>query len=211
MLRSIGRSLDTAHRRAGWLLAGLVLCGAILLLLGRAWLPGYVLSAADGVFSTPFYSAGAPPGFNQPSNQILFDQVYQFTPWHLLAWQAVHSGHLPLWNPDSYAGSPLLATMQVAAFYPFQLIAWLLLPFPYTMVWVAGLNLLIAGLFTFALCRHYGLGWAPAMIAAMAFMLSGYLVAWLGHPHANVAVWLPAMILAADRLATAPTRAARVR
>jgi hypothetical protein len=207
----MGRSPGTVHRRAEWLVAGLVLCCAILVLLGRAWLPGYVLSAADGVFATPFYSAGAPIGFDQPSNPLLFDQVYQFAPWHFLAWQALHSGHLPLWNPDSYTGSPLLATMQVSAFYPLHLIFWLLLPFPYTMVWVAGLNLLIAGLFTFALCRNYGLGWAPAMIAAMAFMLSGYLIAWLGHPQANVAVWLPALIFAADRLATAPSRSARVR
>src|ERR1700682_5600818 len=155
MSNPVGRSPEPAHRRAEWLLAGVVLCGAILLLLGQAWLPGYVLSAADGVFTTPFYAAGAPAGFDQPSNQVLFDQVYQFTPWRFLAWQALHSGHLPLWNPDSYAGSPLLATMQVAAFYPLHLFFWLLLPFPYTMVWVAGVNLLIAGLFTFALSRNY--------------------------------------------------------
>ena len=210
MLSPIGGSPGTDRHRAEWLAAGLVLCGAILFLLGRAWLPGYVLSAADGVFTTPFYSAAAPPGFNQPSNPLLFDQVYQFTPWHYLAWQALRAGHLPLWNPNSYSGSPLLATMQVAAFYPLNVIAWLLLPFAYSMVWVAGFNLLIAGLFTFALCRQYGLGWVPAMIGAMAFMLSGYLIAWLGHPQANVAVWLPALIFAAERLVTAPSRSARL-
>ncbi len=211
MLRPAARLTRLVRQRAEWLLAALVLCGAIVILLGRAWLPGYTLSAADAVYATPFYSASAPPGYSFPSNIDLFDQVYQFTPWRALAWQDLHAGHLPLWNPYSYAGAPLLATMQVAAFYPLNLLFWLMLPFPNSLVWVAGFNLLIAGLFTFALGRRYRLRWIPAMIAALAFMLSGYLVAWLGHPHVNVAVWLPALILAVDGLATAPDRPARLR
>ncbi|MGA9396701.1 MAG: hypothetical protein WBV22_00455, partial [Anaerolineaceae bacterium] len=50
----------------------------------------------------------------------------QFTPWRVIAFDQVLSGHLPLWNSLSGMGAPLAANYQSALFYP---PTWLLLPF----------------------------------------------------------------------------------
>src|SRR6185437_14601 len=52
---------------------------------------------------------------------------------------------------------------------------------------------------------------AASLVSALAFMLCSFLITWLGHPHTNVAIWLPGVVLADERLLTASDRAARMR
>ena len=40
--------------------------------------------------------------------------ILQFIPWRYLAWQMLSNGHLPLWNPLSGMGAPLLAFITIA-------------------------------------------------------------------------------------------------
>ncbi|HEV7213614.1 MAG TPA: hypothetical protein VGP33_00710, partial [Chloroflexota bacterium] len=62
--------------------AGLVLALMLALFFSDALFHGNrVLNPADQLFATPFFAASAPPGFTQPANAILTDQVYQFAPW----------------------------------------------------------------------------------------------------------------------------------
>jgi hypothetical protein len=183
----------------GLMAAGLFLLGILLVLFSRSLSPGNMLSAADGIFDTPFFAEQSPPDFVRPSNPLLFDQVYQFIPWRYLAWSSLREGRLPLWNPYSYSGTPFVATMQSAVFYPINLLLTAL-PFESTFAWSAIIRLWIAGISTFVLCRKYQLRWIPSLISAISFMLSAYLVVWLGHPHTNVAVWLPALILCGELL-----------
>lgn len=42
----------------------------------------------------------------------------QFYPWREYALALLRAGHLPLWNPYSGAGAPLLANYQSALLYP---------------------------------------------------------------------------------------------
>src|SRR5439155_15522295 len=46
------------------------------------------------------------------------DAYDHYRPLHLVAAGAVKAGHRPVWNPWAFSGYPLLATGQVAAFYP---------------------------------------------------------------------------------------------
>lgn len=177
----------------------------LVIFLNDALLPGRVLSPADAIFDTQLYATKAPDGFDRPTNPLLFDQVYQFTPWRYFARESIRAGELPLWNPHSLAGTPFVATMQSAVFYPVHLLL-VLVPFEETFGLRALIQLWIAGFFTYLLARRYGLRMPAALIAATSFMLSGFLVSWLGHPHVNVAVWLPALVLIADRLALAEDR-----
>jgi hypothetical protein len=163
-----------------------------------------VLSSADGIFSTSVFAEQAPSGFSRPSNHLLFDQVYQFTPWRLLSWNSLRQGELPLWNPYSSSGTPFVATMQSAVLYPINLMLTAV-PFERTFVWSAILRLWIAGICTYLLARHYRLDKLASLVASIAFMLSGFLIGWLGHPHTNVAVWLPALVLLAELLVSADT------
>jgi hypothetical protein len=186
-----------------------VLFALLLIFFSHVILGGKILSAADMVFETPFFAAHAPAGFEHASNALLSDQVYQFAPWRTVVWQALQQGHLPLWDAQSLTGRPILATQQSAVFYPLQL---LLLPLPFedSLLWSAILRLWIAGLGMYLLVRHYQRAKAAALIAAIAYMFCGFLVAWLGHPHTNAAVWLPWLILAGDRLLLANMRGKRI-
>jgi len=179
-------------------LVGLGLALALSLFFRKALSNDTVLSAADGIFSTPFYSQVAPPDFIKPSNPLLFDQVYQFVPWRYFAWRSMRDGQLPLWNPYSYAGTPFIATMQSAVFYPINLFLYLISPFHITLVVSAILRLWISGFCTYLLARHYGLSRVSALVSSLSFMFCGYLIVWLGHPHTNVAVWLPALVLLSE-------------
>lgn len=192
------------NRATEAILAGLFLAALLFLFFSKSLSPGQVLNAADATFSTPFFSDLAPQGFAQASNQLLFDQVYQFTPWRYFAWESIRQGDIPLWNPYSLSGTPFVATLQSAVFYPINLVLTIL-PFENTFVWSAILRLWIAGIFTYLLARRYRLELVPSLIAAVSFMLSGFLVVWLGHPHTNVAIWLPALVLLADILIQAHT------
>jgi hypothetical protein len=187
-------------------LVGVLLLALLLLFFWTPVFEGQILGAADIVYTTPFFAARAPAGFEAPRNELLFDAAYQFMPWRHFACASLGDGELPLWNPYSAAGTPFVATMQSAVFYPPNLVLCAL-PLGPSLVWSAVLRLWIAGFFTYALARLYGLGLAAALVAGISFMFSGFLVVWLEHPHTNVAVWLPALILLAEMLLRAVTRA----
>lgn len=188
-------------------IAAVALAAVLIVFFWEALGPGRLLGAADLVFTTPAFRTVAPPGFTRPQNELLFDQAYQFIPWRRFAWEALRAGRLPLWNPWSSSGTPFIATMQSAVFYPINLLLTLA-PFASTFVLSALLRLWIAGMATYGLARTYGLSLAAGLLAGIAFMLCGFLVVWLQHPHANVAVWLPVLLLLGEHMvtATAPRR-----
>jgi hypothetical protein len=192
-------------------LAGLLLLAGPVLLCGRSLLGDPVFAGADLVFATPFFGAHAPPGFTRPANPLAFDVAYQFVPWRRFAWESLRQGELPLWNPLSLAGAPFVATMQSAVFFPLNLLLTAV-PFAATFAWSALVRLWIAGFATYALGRTYGLGMLASLVSGTAFMLCGFLMVWLGHPHTNVAVFLPLLLLIAERLLAAddPVRRRRL-
>ncbi|HLA44685.1 MAG TPA: hypothetical protein VJZ27_14670, partial [Aggregatilineales bacterium] len=42
----------------------------------------------------------------------------QFYPWRVFAFEQLHNGSIPFWNPYSGGGAPLLANYQTAVLYP---------------------------------------------------------------------------------------------
>ena len=90
---------------------------------------------------------------------------------------------LPLWEPYSYCGRPLLANPQTAVFYPgMALVAaggrnGLL----YRLEWLEVIHIALAGLLTYVLARRLGLGRAPAVLAGLVFELGGFLASQVQH------------------------------
>lgn len=122
----------------------------------------------------------------------------QFHPWHVAAWETLKSGHLPLWNPLSGMGAPLIANYQSALFYPPNWLYFLLgaVGGEPAMAWGMGFlsaaHLALAGLGMVRLTRTLGLGTGAQIISGLAFGLSGYLVSRSHFLSINVAVpWLP--------------------
>jgi hypothetical protein len=115
------------------------------------------------------------------------------------------SGIVPLWNPYQYAGQPFLAAAIYGVLYPPN--AWyLVLPTAWAIEAVLVTHLIAAGVFTYAYARVLRLARPAAAIAALTYMLSGYvlsLVSWFP-PALAAATWLPLALLAVERLVERP-------
>ena len=133
-------------------------------------------------------------------NFLITDPVRQQFPWRTLAIENEKSGTLPLWNPYTFSGTPLLANFQTAAFYPFNILFFLM---PFSSAW--GLLIiaqpLFAGLFLYLYLRHLKLTQPAAFSGGMVFAFSGFATAWLQWGTImHTALWLPLILLAIDKV-----------
>lgn len=162
-----------------------------------------VLTQADHMLSYPPWAEVAPEGWRS-GNPLLEDQAIAMVPW--LAWAADElrsSGELPLWNPYNFGGQPIHAANSGAFLYPLNL-AYFAFPSLRFYAWSAFLRLLVAGLGMVLFLRSLGVSRAASLPGAMGFMLSGFLVAWLNHPHVNVAALMPLLLWSVERIARRP-------
>lgn len=126
--------------------------------------------------------------------------ILQFVPWRQFALSTLIGGHLPLWNPLVGLGAPLLANYQSALLYPPN---WIqaLVGIAWGQALLVALHLVWAGAGMVYLGRRLRLTWLASTVSAVAFSLSGYLVARSGFLSINASVaWLPWIISAVDRL-----------
>ncbi|OGR49298.1 MAG: hypothetical protein A2X37_10205 [Elusimicrobia bacterium GWA2_66_18] len=183
--------MDPERRRidAVWLAA------AALALVAPALLRGHGLFPTGSLWRFAPWTSVLPHG---PGNGLLSDQLLYFWPWRLFLHREVLSGHFPAWNPLIAAGVPFAACAQAAAFFPTEiLLAWLP-PVAWSLL-SAFLKVFAAGLFTSLHARRLGASRAGAALSGVAFALCGFMVAWLGHPHANAACLLPALFWSLGR------------
>ena len=115
----------------------------------------------------------------------------------------IRRGRLPLWNDLAGCGAPHLANGQSAVFDPFHAIAYLG-TLPEAHAWMAAARLWVAGLGMFLLARRWGLGAWGRWFAGLAFPFCGFLVVWLLFPVTSVAVWMPWLFWASDRVLDRP-------
>lgn len=129
------------------------------------------------------------------------DTVSQFFPWHLTASKAVENGEMPFWNPYNLGGEPLLANIQLAYFYPPNLVLFSIMPAHMVFGFSFYLHILFAGFSTYLLARHLKLDRYCALASGVIFMFSGYFIGHIysGH-YAQVcaASWLPMIFLLFD-------------
>ena len=151
--------------------------------------------ALTAVFFAPFLAGWRvfPPG----------DFGDHFLPFSLFQQAELLAGRLPLWNPYTFAGHPFLADTQAAVFYPLSNLL-LLLTLPWRdpaarLYWLqveAGLQVALAGCFTYLLARDLLQNRGAAFLAGGIFAFSGYLT---GYPPLQLAVlrtaiWLPLIL-----------------
>lgn len=97
-----------------------------------------------------------------------------FIPPKIFWTDALRAGEFPLWNPYTFAGHPLFATLQPGVLYPINILL-LVAPFDLAFNWTIVLHYALAGAFTYALMRELGAGVSGSFTAGLVFMLSGYL------------------------------------
>ena len=137
-------------------------------------------------------------------NFLITDPVRQQYPWRKLATDAFKNKQLPLWNPYNFAGTPLLANFQSAAFYPLNVL-FAFLPFSYAWGFLIFLQPLLAGIFLFLYLRELRLGRASSLLGALAFSFSGFFIAWLEWGTIlHSALWLPLILLSIEKMVSRP-------
>src|SRR5213596_1942720 len=96
---------------------------------------------------------------------------------------ALRSGQgFPQWNPYLFGGLPYIAAMHGDIFYPTFLLR-ALLPTDIAMTWSFIIHVYLAGFFTFAFLRAWGLGFVPALVGGLAYMMSGPIAAYVSPGH----------------------------
>lgn len=122
---------------------------------------------------------------------IAADAVRQVYPWKTLAIDIIKSGSIPLWNPYAFSGTPLLANLQSAVFYPLNVVFFL---FSYPIAWNIFILLqpILAFVFMYLFIRSLKLSSYAAIFAGIAFAFMGYSIVWLEWGVVdNTALWLP--------------------
>jgi hypothetical protein len=128
------------------------------------------------------------------------DSATQFYPWYSYLGERLRSFQIPAWNPAQFGGGPFAADPQSGWTY---LPAMLLFAvFPLTLAANAYLvaHVALAGFATYALARTLGILPLGALVAAVAYELSGpvYGRSVCCPAQLQVATWMPVLLLGAE-------------
>ena len=179
----------------------------VLMILLFFWplFKGEILSQADTLYSFPPWNSVTPSGWAAPSNSVLNDQTREFLTFFQVAKESLRRMEFPLWNPYIMAGTPLLANSQSALLFPLN---W---PFYFMPLFLgftvsALLKVLIASFGTYLFARKLSLSHPASILAGTIYPFSIFNVFWLNHPHTNVTIFFPWLLLLADTITQNPTR-----
>jgi Bacterial membrane protein YfhO len=121
---------------------------------------------------------------------------------HFLATH-LHRFEPPLWNPWLNMGTPFLASLHSAVFYPLSVSLFLPFPLGFNVFLVAHFVVAAAGLWL--LSRERGLSPASCAVGALVFALGGCLVSLVNLTSLlQAVVWMPWVLLLWTRLLRAP-------
>lgn len=153
--------------------------------------------AADMIGTMPPWSEQTPYDF-QPDNPHVSDTVNAVVPMRTAFRDRVWAGDLPLWNPLLGSGEPLATVPNVGTFSP------LTLPYLVAPLWLAPvltklLEVGVAVLGMYLLARRWNLGRPAALVGALAFVNSAFLVVWTNWPQSHVGALIPLVFWAVER------------
>lgn len=135
---------------------------------------------------------------------LVGDNLIQNFPLRVLVGTDLRAGHLPLWDPYVWSGSPLLAGFDAGAAYP---LTWLFAALPRLAAWVAGQVCVevvaTSGMFVFLRLQRRSR--TAAGLGALAFGYGGFLAMQSQHIDVvEAAGWLVWAFVALDRIAERP-------
>ena len=92
------------------------------------------------------------------------------------------TGSFPLWNPYIYGGLPYVAAMHGDIFYPTFLLR-MIMPTDVAMTVGFMVHIFLAGWFTYFFLRAWGLGFYPALLGGLAYMMGGPIASYVSPGH----------------------------
>ncbi len=125
------------------------------------------------------------------------DVLFQNFPYKAIYKESLETGTFPsLWTPDVNSGFPILAECQTGFFYPFNFLFFSILSLSTAYNFNIIFHFLLGGILSYLYALSINLGRYAALITAIVFMFSGFLIANIQHPNMlNVAIWLPLLFL----------------
>nr|MBI5455875.1 YfhO family protein [Candidatus Levybacteria bacterium] len=185
-------------------LSFILILGFVVIFFWQFLLKGLVPIPADTIVGLyhpfrDFYAKDYPRGIPF-KNFMITDPVRQQYPWKNLIIELEKKGQLPLWNPYTFAGGPLLANFQSGAFYPFNLI-FFLLPFPTAWGFFILLQPFLALIFLFLYLDNLKLDKRASILGALSFAFGGFSISWLEWSNViHTVLWLPLILLSIDKI-----------
>jgi hypothetical protein len=133
-------------------------------------------------------------------NFMITDPIRQQYPWKNLAVGILKKGELPLWNPYTFSGQPLLGNLQSGTFYPLNFI-FFLFSFPIAWSLYIFLQPFLGSLFLFLYLNNLKLDKRASIIGSIAFGYGGFAISWLEWGTImHTAIWLPLILLSLDKI-----------
>ena len=143
-------------------------------------------------------------GFNPykfpTKNPLITDPVLQIYPWRKLVVENFKEGNLPLWNPYSFSGQPLLANVQSA---PFQVLNLLFFIFGEKLAWsiLVILPPTLTSLFMYLFLTSLKLKEISSIFAAFVLPFTGFFVSWFTWGTViTAAMWLPLILFCINKI-----------
>lgn len=175
---------------------------AVAIFFYPVWLKHLVPIPGDFIVGTYFpwldykwgYAVGVPV-----KNAVTSDVVSIIYPLRSYAVDILKSGHLPLWNPFMFAGTPLFADFQVAIFSPTMILYFLLPKLP---AWTLQIMLqpFLAAVFTYWLLRNFGLKKIESVFGGIFYAFSAFNIIWMEwNTNTLTAAFIPLIILLVDK------------
>lgn len=198
----------STHPGAVW--PGLILlCLCFTCLFPAAVFQNHAIIPADILFRYHPWQWEFPETITEPVNWILFDEILEFYPWREFLRNTLLRGRIPLWDPTAFCGYPFAGLFQNAMLYPpDRLLDIFSLRF-FTIL-RALFHILAAGTGMGLYLRYHRMRTPAITFGITAFGLCGFMIVWLGHPHAKVAAWMPLLFLGMDLLHRTHMRAVPV-
>lgn len=128
------------------------------------------------------------------------DVIRQLYPWRMEAIRQWKNGTVPLWNPYSFSGTPLLGNFQSASLYPLNVLFWAVSE---TTAWtvLVALQPLLSIFFTYLYLRQVKVSTLASLFGAVSYGLGGYMTVWLEYNTVgHIVAWLPLQLYAIELL-----------
>jgi len=186
-----------------WLL---IFLAFLLFFVRKVFLKGYLIGPFDFLvgFYHPFMdlkwdSAILQNAVRHYKNYLMSDVVTVVLPVKLFALQLIKKGQIPLWNPYLLNGTPLLANVQIALFYPLNALYFLFDNKIAFNIYIIS-QLLLAFVFMYLFLRSLVLDKFSSYFGALAYAFSAFFIVWLpwgtlGHAF----LWLPLILFSINK------------
>src|SRR6185437_8213908 len=194
------------RRRLPAPLTSIALIAAVLFGLGSVGSPllgARIYGPTDELVTlSPYYQAGY---YNTAVANAFLDDIYTSQmPNEQIYGESVRSGDPAGWDPYVSGGAPLGSVPSFALWSPVSL-PYLLLPAWLAPAYGKILEVLCAIAGSYLFLRRIRVGPAAALVGGTVYASSGFLDMWINFPQTRVAVFIPWVFWAAERLVTRRT------